>query len=171
MILGLDISTSTVGITVMKEDQELVLSEALRFKKDLSLTARCLLLKEFIKQLKHEFKCIFIEEPFSMFSGGRTTAHTMSKLQRFNGMCSFMVAELLNIEPVLIPANKARKAVGIKIKRGTCTKTKVIDFVKEKYPNFQIWYTRYGNPKPGTDDRADSVVIALAGLLLRENDV
>ena len=61
MILGLDISTSTVGITVMKEDQELVLSEALRFKKDLSLTARCLLLKEFIKQLKHEFKYIFIE--------------------------------------------------------------------------------------------------------------
>tara|TARA_Y100001973_G_C5203064_1_gene339313 strand:- start:217 stop:726 length:510 start_codon:yes stop_codon:yes gene_type:complete len=169
MILGLDISTNTVGITVMKEDQELILSEALRFKKNLSLTARCLQLKEFIKQLDHKFKCIFIEEPFSMFSGGRTTAHTMAKLQRFNGMCSFMVAELCNLEPILIPANKARKAVGITIKRGTCTKTKVIDFVKKTYPSFQIWYTRHGNPKPGTDDRADSVVVALAGLILGAN--
>ena len=105
-----------------------------------------------------------------MFSGGKTTAATMAKLQRFNGMCSFMVMSCFDIEPVMIAANKARKTVGIKVKRGTCTKTRVINFVQNKYPNFQIWYTRHGNPKPGTDDRADSVVIALAGIMLDEQE-
>jgi len=32
--------------------------------------------------------------------------------------------------------------------------------------DFIVEYTKYGNPKPGTDDKADSVVIARAGLLI-----
>jgi hypothetical protein len=42
--------------------------------------------------------------------------------------------------------------------------------VQRKYPNFQVYYTRHGNPKPGTDDKADSVVIALAGIKIMEID-
>lgn len=152
----------------MKENEELVFCEVLKAVKNSTLSARCLALETFIKELKYEFKFVFIEEPFIMFSGGKTTAHTMAKLQRFNGMCSYMIAKLTNIEPILIPANKARKLVGISIKRGMCTKTKVINFVEQKYPSFQVFYTRHGNPKPGTDDKADSVVIALAGIKMGE---
>ena len=36
-----------------------------------------------------------------------------------------------------------------------------------EYPNdFVYELTNYGNPKPGTDDKADAVVIALAGMEL-----
>ena len=99
-----------------------------------------------------------------MFGGGRTTAGTMAKLQRFNGMCSFAIRRIFMMNPVLISANKARKAVGLKIKRGENTKKKVIEWVEKEYPkDFIVKLTNYGNPKPGTDDMADAVVIALAG--------
>jgi hypothetical protein len=99
-----------------------------------------------------------------MFGGGRTTAGTMAKLQRFNGMCSFAVRRVFKKNPELIAANKARGIVGLKIKRGEDTKKKIIEWVEAKYPkDFIVEYTRHGNPKPGTDDKADAVVIALAG--------
>ena len=102
-----------------------------------------------------------------MFSGGKTTAATMSKLQRFNGMVCYMVYKLFGYEAELIAANKARGAVGLKVKRGENTKKKVIQWVKEKYPkDFVFEMTRHGNPKPGTDDKADAVIVALAGLIL-----
>jgi len=164
MILGLDLSTSRVGLSVMKDNEELVFCDDIKMDSKSTLEARCLRLEEYISKLPHEFKHVFIEAPFMMFSSGKTTANTMARLQRFNGMCSYMVIKSLNIHPVLIPANRARKLVGIVTKRGTCTKTRVINFVEAKYSNFQVYYTRHGNPKPGTDDKADSVVIALAGI-------
>ena len=104
-----------------------------------------------------------------MFSGGKTTAMTMSKLQRFNGMVSYMVRRTLGVEPVMIAANKARGLIGLKIKRGENTKLKVIEWVQKEYPkDFIVEYTRHGNPKPGTDDKADSVVIARAGLSMEK---
>ncbi len=35
---------------------------------------------------------------------------------------------------------------------------------------FIVEFTNYGNPRPGTDDKADSVVIALAGLELKNEN-
>jgi uncharacterized protein Veg len=68
---------------------------------------------------------------------------------------------------VSIAANKARGLIGLKVKRGEDTKKKVIGWVQTEYPkDFIVEYTRHGNPKPGTDDMADSVVIARAGLLI-----
>ena len=114
---------------------------------------------------QEEVDYVFIEQPFMAFSGGKTTAATMAKLQRFNGMCSYVVHHLFGSPAILLQANKARGLVDLKIKRGENTKLKVIEWVQEKYPtSFLVEYTRHGNPKPGTDDKADSVVIANAGL-------
>ena len=55
--------------------------------------------------------------------------------------------------------------VGLKIKRGEDTKRKIIEWVEKKYPkDFIVELTSYGNPRPGTDDKADAIVVALAGL-------
>ena len=84
-------------------------------------------------------------------------------------MCSFAVRRIFKVNPILIPANKARGLVGLKIKRGEDTKRKIIEWVEKKYPkDFIVEFTNYGNPRPGTDDKADSVVIALAGLELKK---
>ena len=41
----------------------------------------------------------------------------------------------------------------------------IIEWVANEYPNdFVVELTRYGNPRPGTDDMADSVIVALSGI-------
>ena len=166
MILGLDISTSKIGYCVLDKNKKIITNELMKLK-PLQLEDRAEIFYELLKSIKKQYniKYIFIEQPFSMFGGGRTTAMTMSKLQRFNGMCSFAVRRIFKMNPVLIPANQARKTVGLKIKRGEDTKKKIIEWVETQYPkDFVYELTRHGNPKPGTDDKADAVVIALAGL-------
>jgi len=166
VILGIDVSTSKVGLSVIDYNSNLLKCEVIKLDSKKPLEDRCLRLEQVIKNYSnYKVNEIFIEQPFSAFSGGKTSAMTMSKLQRFNGMCSFMVRRLMDIQPALIAANRARSLNGIKVKRGENTKKKIIEWVAAKYPDdFLVEYTRYGNPKPGTDDMADAVVIALAGL-------
>ena len=162
MILGLDLSTSKIGYSIIDNKKKLIVCDVMKLK-PLALEDRAEIFYLFMITLKnkYEIKEVFIEEPFSMFGGGRTTAGTMAKLQR----CSFAVKRVFKQNPVLIPANKARKSVGLKIKRGENTKKKVIEWVEKNYPkDFIVEYTNYGNPRPGTDDKADAVVIALAGM-------
>jgi hypothetical protein len=107
----------------------------------------------------------YVESAFIAFSGGKTSAITMSKLQRFNGMVCYMIRKLFGKNATLISPAKARGLVGLKIKRGENTKQKVIEHVSKSFPeDFHFELTRHGNPKPGTDDRADAIVIAWAGL-------
>ena len=170
IILGLDISSSRIGYCLINENEDLLLVDEIKLKPSQSLEARADIFKKemecIIRSLQEqEVDYVFIEQPFMAFSGGKTTAATMAKLQRFNGMCSYVVHHLFGSPATLLQANKARGLVDLKIKRGDNTKLKVIEWVSNKYPKeFIVEYTRHGNPKPGTDDKADSVVIANAGL-------
>ena len=167
IILGLDISSSRIGFCLINEKEELLLVDEIKLKSSMSLEDRADVFKQKMQIIKEhsEVDYVFIEQPFMAFSGGKTTAATMAKLQRFNGMCSYVVHHLFGSPAVLIQANKARGLVDLKIKRGDNTKLKVIEWVSNKYPKeFLVEYTKHGNPKPGTDDKADSIVIANAGL-------
>ncbi len=165
MILGLDVSTSKIGYCVVDEKQELLLYGFVKFKKEPLEERAFTFFRETLVDIDRKYKIteVRIEEPFSMFSGGRTTAGTMSKLQRFNGMISYSAYRCFHMLPTLVSSRSARSKCGIKIKRGDDTKKKIITWVEEKYPNqFIVEYTRHGNPKPGTDDMADSIVVALS---------
>jgi len=174
MILGLDISTSVVGLSIINEDKELILCNAMKFKANSELEFRAEFLTQSIKALETTYRIqhVFIEQPFIAFSGGKTTAVTMSKLQRFNGMCCYGIYSVFGDSPTLIQANKARGLVGIKVKRGEKAKEKALKWVEEEYQKeFTYELTSHGNPKPGTYDMADSLVIARAGLeLLRQEN-
>ena len=77
---------------------------------------------------------------------------------------------MFGFNPVLLSPAKARGLVHLKIKRGENTKQKVIEHVEKTFPNeFKYDLTRHGNPKPGTDDRADAIVITWAGLNQRKS--
>ena len=170
IILGLDISSSRIGYCLINEKEDLLLVDEIKLKSSQSLEERADIFKKEMECIKRslqqeEVDYVFIEQPFMAFSGGKTTAATMAKLQRFNGMCSYVVHHLFGSPAILLQANKARGLVDLKIKRGENTKLKVIEWVQEKYPtSFLVEYTRHGNPKPGTDDKADAIVIANAGL-------
>ena len=161
-ILGIDISTAIVGFAVMTADYKLIAYDKLKFKKDLTLEQRAEYFKNKIEHFD-SYYCIteaFVEQPAMMFGRGKTTANTMSKLQRFNGMCCYAIYELLKIH-----ANLARKKMNISIPRNVLNKKHyIINEVVKKYPNFKYNLTRYGNPQPGTDDIADAIVVAHAGV-------
>lgn len=172
MILGLDVSTSAIGIAILDDKEKIKLSEVLFLKSSDSLEKRACIFHKRLREIKKDFKikCIIIEEPFISFQGGGQ-AKTTAILQRFNGMVCYSVYQLFKKEPKLINVRSGRSKVGIKIPPGK-KKTKhekkkpIIDFIYNKYKDtntpFLYEVTRHGNPKPGVDDKADAIVLCLA---------
>lgn len=167
MILGLDISTSKIGYAVINNNKDLIDFGLIKYKSNIELELRAQDFINCIDTLRRKYvniESVFVEQPFIAFSGGKTTAVTMAKLQRFNGMCCYGLYNVFGECPSLISANQTRSLVGIKRKRGEDIKKKVIKWVSETYPkDFTVELTRFGNPKPGTDDMADAIIVALAG--------
>ena len=85
-------------------------------------------------------------------------------LAKFNGTVSWICYNIFEIQPEFIGASTARKLCGIKVPRGQKSKEVVLNYLLDNEDGFGILYTVYDNPKPGSYDRADSLVIAKAGL-------
>jgi RNase H-fold protein (predicted Holliday junction resolvase) len=167
--LGVDVSTSKIGIALIDEDKKVIVSEVIKLKPENSLEERAILFENKLLKLNKYYYIseIFVEEPFVAFGGGKTTAQTMAILQRFNGMCSFVVRKVFDRDPQMVSVRSARTKLGIKITRGLKekeTKKIIIEWAAEQYPDFKYELTTHGNPLPGTDDRADALVIATYGL-------
>jgi Holliday junction resolvasome RuvABC endonuclease subunit len=179
VVLGLDISTSKIGICIIDYKFNLLQTTLLKLNTKEELEDRCIQLEEYLNKINYLdkinedgyiIKDVYVESAFIAFSGGKTSAVTMSKLQRFNGMVCFMLRKLFGSNPVALSPAKARGLVHLKIKRGENTKLRVIEHVEKAFPkDFNYELTRHGNPKPGTDDRADAIVIAWAGLNQRKS--
>lgn len=168
MILGLDISTTVTGYTILGSDGSLILCEAwdLRNKRYYpSLYSKASFVQKKLKELKQQYSIeqIYIEEPFVFFRSGGSTAKTMAKLQAFNGILSWLCLDVFDLVPVHISPAKARKLNGIKVSRGQKAKEVVLDYLLKNEESFTIEYTNRGNPKPVSYDRADSLIIARAG--------
>ena len=127
MILGLDVSTTRIGWAIIDEKQERIDSDFFKTDKKMGLEERA---SDFadkdLEPLKHIHKIteVRIEEPFSMFSGGKTTARTMSSLQRsqqyIKPCCSSAVWQPHDNGW----SHNSRSRCGIKVPRGT--KAKVV---------------------------------------------
>ena len=167
MILGLDISTSVIGYTILDEDAKIIECEAwdLRNKRyfpDLYIKATHIKDKLLDIKCSHNIKHVYIEEPFVFFRAGGSTAKTMAKLQAFNGIVSWLCHDTFGFSPVHISPAQARKLNGIKVSRGQKAKEVVLDYLLKNEDSFTIEYTSKGNPKPASYDRADSLIIAKA---------
>lgn len=167
MILGLDISTSITGYSILDLTGSIVEIGHwdMRNKNHfLDLFQKALFIKDKLKEIDYPIDHIFIEPALNMFMMGRSSSHTISTLIKFNGIVSWMCYEEFGITPEYIPAISARKKCGITIKRGIKAKEQVMSFLVDNEPNFLVEYTRNGNPKPHCYDEADSLVMAKAGL-------
>ena len=173
--LGLDISTTRIGIAVLDSSDNLIHSDLIKFKSELPLEDRAAIFESIMRKSSTKYTpfYVFIEKPAINFRSG-STAHVMAKLQRFNGMCSYACRKVFKENPELIDVRSARRTLGIKIPRGKGTKSQakrvVIEYVEKKYDSFEYNLTYKGNPQPGTDDRADAVVIALGGIKIFEEN-
>ena len=174
MILGLDISTSITGVTVLDNDGKVVFNEAWDFRNKKyfpTLFEKGFEIKELLYQLKKDYDItsVYIEQSLQSFRSGFSSAKTLSTLSRFNGIVSWLCYEAYELKPEYIAATTARKKCGIKIPKGVKAKQVVIKYVVDNVPDVLIEYTKHGNPKPQCFDMADSWVIARAGWLDCQN--
>ena len=174
MILGLDVSTSIIGITIVDDKGKIVKTDALDLRNKNhypDVYAKYKKVFETIRHLRHEtwyegnckFSHIFIEQSLQMFRSGFSSAKTLSTLSSFNGVVTYLCFRELGIKPEHISASSARKLCGIKIAKGTKAKEQVVKFLLDNEPEFVVEYTKSGNLKPEYYDIADSIVIAKAG--------
>ena len=182
MVLGIDISTSITGFAVVGDGQLLHYS-AIDLRKHKGVFAKAEVLKSHLEDFFENYQLdqensggwgesqypiqhIYIEQPLHMFMKGKSSAKTLSTLMTFNGVVSWLVYELFEIEPQYIAATSARKTSGIQVKRGQKAKEVVLKHLLDNEPAFKIEYTKHGNPKQGEYDKADAIVIAKAGDIL-----
>lgn len=168
MILGLDISTSITGYAVINKDGTVmnIGSWDLRNKNIYpDFYSKVLYIKKMLAKIPYPITDIYIEPALNMFMMGKSSAHTISTLIKFNGIVSWLCFEHFNLQPEYIPAISARKKCGITIKRGQKAKNVVMEFLLDNEPGFIVEYTKHGNPKPQYYDQADALVIAKAGLV------
>jgi len=165
MILGLDISTSITGVTLLSLDGEIILCDHIDLRKHRNFFIKSEKVLEYFDAMDQQPVQIFIEQSLQSFRTGFSSAATLATLSRFNGVVSWLAYRRFAIEPEYIAASSARKKAGIKVVRGTPAKQQVLAHILDTVPSFVIEYTPKGNPRPGTYDRADSLVVAKAGLV------
>jgi len=168
MILGLDVSTSITGATVLDDDGNILYNEAWDTRKFKNFFKKVEYVEQHLKELCGKcggIKRVYIEQSLQSFRSGFSSAKTLSTLARFNGVVSWLVYRILQIEPQYLAAISARKLCGITVPRGTKAKQVVIEHILQNVPEIQIEYTKHNNVKPHCFDKADSWVIARAGYL------
>lgn len=190
-VIGLDISTKTIGITLMETTGRLVDISHLSFPKTskkngvITVYHKADLFRETIKEYLKNFHIsyIFIEEPLK---NGPNVGTTIT-LAKFNGIVSQIMWEVFGVMPEHITVHEARstffpefiiqektkkkKTGEIEIKnilRFPEGDKKQIIFDKVAYLEPQIkWeYNKLGALDIENYDRADSYVVSKAGLFL-----
>ena len=177
MILGLDISTTMVGVAVIDtNDRALVEVEGWDISKAQTIFEKAEIIGAELYTLRSKYNIteVFIETALKKFLPGRSRADTIIKLAKFNGIVSWICFESYDLEPTYINVNTARGLYGLSFPRGTKgpkRKKMVIEAVIEKEKtSFSYEMARGGrNFKKGTDDKADAVVIARAGEFILKN--
>lgn len=167
MILAIDVSTSICGFTILN-DGKIVLNTAIDFRNKKKFTSKYIsadTVKEFLLSVKqsYDITSVYIEEPLQSFSSGFSSAGTLMVLSSFNGIISYLCYNVFGFEPQHIEPKTARKLCGIKIPKGEKAKIFCFEHNLKNEPDFEVEYTKQGNPKPSSYDRSDSIIIARAG--------
>ena len=147
--IGLDISTSIIGVSLFNSNKELVDLISINLKKLKCIFTKSYTVREEFTRIKNNFSIsenvrISIEEPFQSFSKGFSSAKTLSQLNRFNGIVSFLSADAFCVTPVYINVNSARKTLGIKVdkKSNETVKEQVFSWVKRDLDREFNWPTK-----------------------------
>lgn len=180
--LGLDISTSCTGWAVTEVHESVPVNVKLghvRLDKYDCLMTKADAMRDALVQLhkEHRFSRIYVEENMQAFRPGASSAQTIMKLAKFNGIVSYLAYLTTGVTPKNVNVNQARKTLGISLKRekecGIPTKEQVFSWVKRhSLLDAYQWPSRVLNtgPRKGQTvlescvyDMSDAFVIALSG--------
>lgn len=169
VILGLDVSTSCVGVAVLNEACDLVDWRPVTFKPK-EFWEKIDALEEQLRDVAQRHPKIdklFVEEPLQRFVPGFSSASTICTLQRFNGVTCQLARTLWHVDPVYLSAATARKAAGVKVVKGTPAKQQVFEHMCNHDLLHVAWpLNKKNEPVPTCKDVVDAYVVAKAGIVL-----
>lgn len=172
MIIGLDISTSCIGIAVFNDNYKLYELSYVKFKQGTNLFIK---LDEFInifeeKYTNLEFNHIFIEEPLKRFKGKFSSADTIQKLTQMNAMISTYLYRKYKIYPLYYNVSTARGIVfpELKIPQSHPNKKYLIwEAVMKVEPMINWTYSPKTHKLADYNfDMCDAYVVAMAGIVM-----
>ena len=176
-VLGLDISSSVIGIAIISGESEpevILYTSSIDMRKIDCEYKKCDIAREALQKIKEKFEItdIFIEMAFKSFAGGKSSADTVAKLTRTNGQMSLVVRDVFDIIPALLDVNISRKNLKIhtisekKHPLKLSVKVQVFEWLKQQKIAEHVTFPIN---KKGTLDKniaydiSDAIVMALAG--------
>ena len=166
LVLGLDVSTSCVGLCLMDSSGQIVVLDNVDLTKIKSFNEKCDAVENRLKRFRGQVKSFYIEECAKAFRPGHSSANTLTTLSRFNGAVSCICHQIFGGDENLVNPVVARKAAGIAIDykdKSKTTKDKIYEAVSSRI-TFDWPKTKTGNVKPQCYDMADAYVVAVFGL-------
>lgn len=179
MILGLDASTSVVGLAIVDENtgQRIFLDYIkLTGKSTTKIIDKANALKKRLNDIKKKYKItqVFIEDYAVKFARGKSSAKTITKLAAWNGICQLVIWDVFELYTTALNVTESRKACGIKTiskkKSGIDVKEQV--FTQMTQLENITWPTKVlsSGPRKGQTiiinearDMNDALVVAKAG--------
>ena len=178
VILGLDISTSIVGWSLLSLESDEFSLGYLPLTSSGDIYDKAWEVRKLLHELawEHNIQAAYVEEDLQRFRRGLSSAKTISLLTRFNGVVCQLTYEETKLKPGRINVNTARKLAGVvydKKDKSRTTKEKVFEAVQGLI-NYD-WPTRVlsrGKRKGqtvfenGCYDMCDAWVISQSGKIL-----
>jgi hypothetical protein len=181
IVLGLDISTTCIGVSEYDLKGRLISLKHLKFGTSYNATpvehrplVKAEAFKDYIGAYKgKEIEHVFIEDPLN----GSNNVMTVNTLLRFNGICSFLILQELGIMPRYMTVHNVRKTLCpelLQVKKGKVVlstpkgfdmKEHIFQKVKTWYPHIEWLYTKNNTMKKENYDMSDSAALTLASLI------
>lgn len=144
--IGLDISTSIIGVSIFK-DSTFLCFKHIDLRKFKCYFHKADIVRSSFISIKDEIEIytknveIFVEESLQSFRRGLSSAKTLMQLSRFNGVVSQIAYEVFQAKPCYINVNTARRTLGIKIdkKLTADTKEQVLEWVDKDMGKSYKW--------------------------------
>ena len=149
IVLGLDISTSNVGLVLLERRENgthaLIAAAGHPISGIRGLYDKTCYIREKMLEMTEGIKvdAVVVEESLMSFRRAHSSAGVIAILNRFNGIISFVARDTLKVPVHFVPSMTARKECGIKLNKQLDTKTQIFDWVKSR-PEMDeyVWPTR-----------------------------
>lgn len=172
-VSGLDISTSVAGYCLMNEDAEVLEYDFYKFDKPDGYQLIDLVDQwdEHVWPHIADADKVILEDSLKKYAGGFSSKATITKLLRFNGIIEYELQRRMGKERVekIHPSTAKKQALGRGRVPGSYespwstykdSKAWPLEKIEEIYDDVEWEMTRSGNPRPGSDDAADALVLA-----------
>ena len=162
VILGLDVSTTTIGYA-FTQNRKILDMGFIDIKKYKTIQEKAYYAMDILESKGYDIEKINIEDNLSGFAGGRTSQQVIIKLAKFNAVFCFILENAMEVPLISINPNTGRKKVFGKARiKGIKSK----DFVKaqvEKRYDTSDWCktTSRGNWDKRNIDMYDALTMAL----------